>query len=213
MNRYHKSTPVQALFTLLLLAHSLGATASMIERDLFVELTDVSADFGYSALSGSVALDERLVLDLGDTLVLNFTFAGGLRYEDLGTPSDEYLGFSVVSDGSGESTGYLFDTNFLFTVFSGDLTQNNITFGFGGPLGGFLPNFNLTDSALDVFSLTTTTTIDFKEPGRGTFNSQEVNFFAAIFPDGEGVVSVVPAPATLSLLGLGLLGLRLRRNY
>lgn len=194
----------------LICAAGQASAGAIIERDVLVEFAD-GVPSG-SRLETTADIAPGVVLDIGDTLILNFEFVGGLRYEDSGDPDFEYLGFNLLTDGTGENTGYLFDVNFLFTDFSGDLLRNDVTSGFGGPPGGFLFDVDFAGDRLDVFGLTTTTTISSKEPGRGTFNSSQVNLTAIYFDQRDKVsTGVVPLPSTLALLAIGVVGLQRRR--
>ena len=143
----------------------------------------------------------------GDRFVFDLDFGGQrLSVTDYGGDSEEYLGWQFVSNPTGQS-GFLWDTTFQFQGVEGDLLTNNFSIQFGGPIGAFLPNWNLTDTEFSFSGISLIFDVFYKEPGRPAFTTEQLDFNGLFNPD-SGRFSVVPIPAAAWLFAsaLGLFG-------
>ncbi len=178
-----------------------------------------------SALLSNTVIFEAIyfntvTLDVGDTFVFNIDFGGdALKVVDLTGSSNELMSWQSVALPSGSNTGFHWDTTFSFDGVSGDLLTNDFTLGFGGPIGAFLPNWNLTNTEFSFTDLSLVFDIDFKEPGRTSYVTEQIDFRASFNPSGGGrfqAVPPIPIPAALPLFlsalgALGFVGWRRRR--
>jgi hypothetical protein len=157
---------------------------------------------------------DMFTVDVGDTLVFHLQFAGGrLGFKDSTASNPDYVGLSFMSNPPNQ-TGFLFTGNWDFEDVDGDLLVNDISFLYGGPIGGFTANTNLTDSAFSISGITYTVHVTFKEPGRPPFTADGVGFRAYVggFPDGSISVQAIPEPAAVALVGAALVGLAATRR-
>ena len=159
-----------------------------------------------SAIAESVFFDLATV-DVGDLFEFHLHFGGqALHITDISGASDEYMGWQFISTPP-SLTGFLFNTTFQFEGVQGQLLTNDFNIGFGGPIGAFLPNWNLTDSEFSFTGISLLFDITFKESGRPAFTTQQMDFHA-FFDPGDGQISAVPIPAAAWLFAsaLGVFG-------
>lgn len=188
-----------------------GANATIIERTSELDLTTLTLPT--SELVTNIAVDPFSV-DVGDTLVFNLEFVGGrLSIKDSLTNSNDYIGLQFLSNPPGQ-TGFLFTGLWHFDDVIGELLANDIEYSYGGPIGGFTANTNLTDSNFSITGITFTVNVTAKEAGRPAFSSDEVQFVAYTGGTPEDAISLqtVPEPSTISLLSLALFSLALSRR-
>ena len=157
---------------ILLVSGQVGA--AVIERNVSVDLDSaIQAD---SSIITTVYF-EKVILDVGDTFIFNMDFGGdALKVNDLIGTSDEYMGWQSVALPEASNTGFGWDTNFLFGGVSGDLLTNDFTLGYGGPIGAFLPNWNLTNTEFSFTDISLVFEIDYKIPGRSSYATEQVRF-------------------------------------
>ena len=195
---------MRPFLALLIALFSINANSIIIERSGTFDLSDFTPPV--SEFYDSVHF-EKATIDVGDTFIFHLDFGGGaLHVIDMLGDSDEYLGWQTVALPSGENTGYLWDTTFHFEGVKGNLLTNDFTLGFGGPIGAFLPNWNLTDNQFSFTGITLEFDVWYKEPGRGVYETEQMNFNGFFNPD-SGMFVGVPEPSILALMSVGLIGL------
>lgn len=156
-------------------------------------------------------------LDVGNSLIFHLAFVGGrLEIKDSAASLNDYIGLQFLSNPVGQ-TGFLYTGQWHFEDVIGDLLANDITRGYGGPIGGFTPDINLTDTHFSMTGLTYTVNVTYKENGRPSFTADSVQFRA--FTGGRPLDAVsmqsVPEPNTILLMlaaSLGLIAARVSRK-
>ena len=191
---------VQSFLTLLITVFSINANAIIIERTATLGMASFTPPT--SEFSESVYFDTATI-DVGDTFIFHLNFGGGaLRVIDLFGDSEEYMGWQFSSLVPG-GTGFLFDTTFHFEGVKGNLLTNDFTLGYGGPIGAFLPNWNLTDDMFSFTGITLEFDVWYKESGRAPYETEQMLFNGYFKPD-SGLFIGVPEPNILALLSVGI---------
>ena len=182
------------------------AHATVFNRSAVVDLGSLTSGSlpgtDFITTPGSFA---PVTLGVGDQLVLDMSFAGGSSLqvaEDGG--ATEFLQWLLGFTGPNG----LWDSTFTFSGVGGSLLTNGFSNSFSGSWGPF-PVDNLTDSAFSFSGMTLTVDISSLSSGTSvTFESVRLQGNSAAF----SVLSAVPAPATLPLIGSGLLALAWARR-
>ena len=196
------------------------AAASSICGSAFGSLVERTAQLDLSALTlptpdlQTVIAVSPFSVDVGDTFVFHLEFVGGrLAIRDSVAAANDYIGLQFISNPVAQ-TGFLYTGTWHFDDVVGDLLANDFSLVYGGPLGGFTANMNLTDTSFSISGITYTINITFKEPGRPAFTSDAVELRA--FTGGGPIDAIssqtVPEPATALLAAIGLTSAALARS-
>lgn len=183
-----------------------GAQATIIERTTELDLRTLALPT--SNLHTRIAVD-TFSLDIGDSLLFHLKFVGGrLGIKDSAFSVEDYIGLQFLSNPTGQ-TGFLYTGEWHFENVMGELLANDIKFLYGGPIGGFTANTNLTDSYFSMSGLTYTVNVTYKEIGRPAFTSDSVDL--DVFTGGSPVDAVtihsVPEPSSMLLTLAAVVGL------
>ena len=182
------------------------AHATVFSRSAVIDLGALaSGSLPGSSFGTDPATFAPATLGVGDQLVLDMAFAGGSSLqvaEDGG--ATEFLQWQLGFTGPNG----IWDSTFTFTGVSGSLLTHSFSAGFSGSWGPF-PVDNLTDSAFSFSGTTLTVDISSLTAGPSvTFESVRLLGNSSDF----SVLTAVPAPATLPLVGAGLLALACARR-
>jgi PEP-CTERM motif len=192
-----------------------SAFGSLIERTAQLDLSALILPTSH--LQTVVAISP-FSADVGDTFVFHLEFLGGrLAIKDSVAAANDYIGLQFISNPIAQ-TGFLYAGTWHFNDVVGDLLANDFSLGYGGPLGGFTANKNLTDTSFSISGITYTINITYKEPGRPAFTSDTVELRAYTGGSPSDAISIqtVPEPATAILAAIGLAGTavsRARRRF
>jgi hypothetical protein len=187
-----------------------GAQAAIIERTSELDLAALALPTSDLLTNIAVA---PFSLDVGDSLVFHLEFVGGrLVIKDSAVNLIDYIGLQFLSNPAGQ-TGYLFTGQWHFENVIGELLANDITYSYGGPIGGFTSNTNITDTSFSMSGLTYTVNVTYKEIGRPPFTADSVQFrvFTGGRPADAITMQSVSEPSSVLLMLAAIFGLMVAR--